>query len=129
MTETDIEEFKSKVNDLLASRGADSGVATLDAGGALPPDELLDSTSQVSDYTAANYTVILVDASSVNVIVYLPTAADNLTYYVKKIDTTQHSVFIKPDGDDKIDDADYIEIQVPYTCFTVHCDGSNWWII
>lgn len=126
---TDIDELKSRVNDIRASRGESSGIASLDAGGAIPPDELLDSDTTLVDITASSATVILVDASSINVKVTLPAASLTQTYFIKKIDESNNYVLIEPQSGEKIDNNDNIRIIVPYTCITIHSDGDDWWII
>jgi hypothetical protein len=129
MAETD--ELKSKLNDLIASQGAARGIAQIDAGGAVPPDTLLDNTTITSVATAGGATVILVDASANDVIVNFPEAAEstNYTYVIKKIDTSSNAVYLNPYGSDKIEDESVIEITVPDTSITIHCNGTGWVII
>jgi len=89
-------------------------------------------TTKTSNYTAGDEMVILVDATSGDKTITLPSAITKpgKVYYIKKIDTTSHKVTIQPaTADEKIDDEDNFEIVVPYTCITPICDGENWWII
>ena len=89
-------------------------------------------TTKTDNYTAGDEMVILVDATSGNKTITLPSASasPSKVYYIKKIDTTSHKVTIQPAAvDEKIDSEDNFEIVVPYTCITPICDGEDWWII
>lgn len=89
------------------------------------------TTEKEADVTLANQMVVLVDARAGDITVNLPAASGkvNKVYYIKKIDTTHHTVTIKPYSGDEIDTDSEYKITVPMTCIVVICDGSNWWII
>ena len=89
-------------------------------------------TTKTYNYTAGDEMVILCDASSNNIAITLPTASTNASkvYYIKKIDTSSHIVTIKGNvPSETVDNEEEYKIAVPYTCITVLCDGSDWWII
>ena len=74
---------------------------------------------------------ILVDATSGNITVTLPTAASALgtAYYIKKIDTSANKVIIDGDSSETIDDSTTIELIVPYECALIQSDGTEWWVL
>ena len=91
-----------------------------------------EEATKTGDYTAAGEMVLLVDATATDITITLPAASTNpfKVYYIKKIDTSGHKVTIGGNTvAEKIDDELTFEIVVPYTCITVICDESNWWII
>ena len=101
-------------------------------------DELLDTiygymevTTITEDLEAADEQVILCDASTQNVTVFLPEASESMKkfYYIKRIDGSQNSVFIDGYDDEEIDGNETIEITVQNTSLHVVCDGGEWWII
>lgn len=87
--------------------------------------------------TNANYTVvstdslILIDATSANVTVTLPTAANSTgaVYTVKKIDSSGNSVIVDGNGSETIDGAANATTSTQYASFTMQCDGTEWWTI
>jgi len=89
-------------------------------------------SEQADNYTAGNYTVILVDASDNNVTITLPPAASNpgRYYYIKKIDSSGNKVTVKGDATtETIDGEKEIDINLQYAYVAVLCDGTEWWII
>ena len=84
------------------------------------------------DYYARHQSIILCKPTSMYMYVKLPSApiSKGMTYYIKKAITNAIAVYITPyTVGEKIDNQDYLTIISPYTCITVYCDGSNWWII
>jgi len=89
-------------------------------------------TTKTDDYAADKEMVILVDASTGNKTITLPAAASSpgKVFYIKKTDTTGNRVTIRGNvSSETIDDGKTYEITVPYTCITVLCNGTEWWII
>ena len=89
-------------------------------------------TGKTTDFTASDETVILANATGGDIRITLPAASGktNKWYWIKKIDTTSHSVKVKGNvPDETIDNEVEFNITIPMTCLTIVCDGSNWWII
>lgn len=90
------------------------------------------TTTKTASFTLSTEMVVLVDATACSITLTLPAASANRhkVYYIKKIDTTRHSVIIKGNNTtEKVDGEEEFEIIIPYTCITPICDASNWWII
>lgn len=88
--------------------------------------------NQVSNYTAAGYTVILVDASSGGVVITLPAALtnDGRYYFIKKIDSSNNPVVIEGDvSAETIDGEASISLGLQYQYIMVRCDGTVWHIL
>lgn len=88
-------------------------------------------TTVTVDYTAADKTVILADATSGTVTITLP-AVSGLTgreYMIKKVDSTANKVTIDGNGAETIDGATTQDLNTQYTGFNVVTDGTEWWII
>ena len=84
------------------------------------------------DYYARNEAIILCKPTSMYMYVKLPSApiSKGMVYYIKKAITNALAVYITPNTvSESIDNQDYFTITAPYTCISVYCDGSNWWII
>jgi hypothetical protein len=85
----------------------------------------------------ANYTlvltdgVVLVDATSGDLTMTLPTAASaiNRVFYIKKIDSSSNSVTIDANGSETIDDSLTCIITMQYDCPKLVSDGTEWWVI
>ena len=97
-------------------------------------DELIGGLEIVSitgNYEAADYEVILCDASTKDITISLPLAVNSINkyYYIKRIDGSANSVFIDGYDDEEIDGNEIIEITVQNTSLHVVCDGGEWWII
>jgi hypothetical protein len=88
------------------------------------------STDTTLDADADGGTV-LVDATSGNLTVTLPLAADasDRRYTVKKIDVSANTVTIDGDGAETIDGSATQVLTTQYARITVQCDGSAWWIL
>lgn len=85
-----------------------------------------DYTPTDSDYT------ILVDASSNNVRIRLPPAADvpGQVLVLKRVDDNKtNKVIIDPDGSETIDGRLHIRLRVKFMSYTVQSDGFDWYII
>lgn len=86
------------------------------------------------DYTADDKRTILVDASSRNVTITLPTTTDNagLTYNVMKIDSSSNTVTVKGDDtDEKINGEICQVISQPYTSVSPEVNDleTMWFVI
>lgn len=90
------------------------------------------STQTGTSYTVASTdTVVFADATSNNVTVTLP-AASGLTgyrFYIKRIDSSAHTVTISRSGSDTIDGLTSFTLDVQYTAFGVVSNGSAWYIL
>ena len=85
-----------------------------------------DYTPVDSDFT------ILVDASSNNVKIKLPSAEEvpGLILNIKRIDDQKkNNVVIDPHGSERIDGDLTIRLNVKYMSYTIQSDGSDWYII
>ncbi len=100
-----------------------------------PPTEIdvnLKVITITSNYTALPLDdLILCNASSRNITVTLPTAVgrSGKRYYIKKIDTSTHTVTIDPNGNETMDSFSECIITSFNTCLTPASDGSNWFIL
>lgn len=89
-------------------------------------------TSKAEDYTAANETVILVDASGNAVTITLPAASTNAGkyYYIKKVDSSGRGVTVKGNTiTETIDGEVSVSMAIQYQHIMVLCDGTVWWIL
>jgi len=102
--------------------------------------EYKDVTAYLAGFTSASSTpytitdgdnVLLVDASSGNTTVNLPTAAsaENRIIRIKKTDSTKNLVTIDADGSETIDGELTVQITSQYTSVTIISDGTSWYII
>lgn len=102
-------------------------------GWELSPANLLPWRNVVDeDYTVdIEDSVVIVDASSVSVLITLPPAASaqGRVFWIKKVDSSSNTVTIDPVGSDTIDGASAIVTSVQYEAFTLFSDGVDWWII
>jgi len=95
--------------------------------------QLLQNKIQVqtinSDYTDTNTgnMLYLVNASSGQVTITVKNAQNRIVL-IKKIDNTSNSVVIQPESGN-IDGQASISITTQYTCYSIICDGTNWWIV
>ncbi len=96
------------------------------------------TTSELeNNYTAADVTVILVDATAGQVTITLPAAVSSSGryYYIKKLDGSANRVVVKPDvSAEKIDGEDELRLTLQYGFVQVVCSGveagdSYWHII
>lgn len=86
-----------------------------------------------SPYTVApvaGEVVYLVDATSGNVVINLPTAVGNTAkYQIKKVDSTANTVTVDANGTQTIDDGLTAVLRVQYTSLTLVSDNANLRII
>lgn len=75
--------------------------------------------------------VLLVDATTAAVLVYLPTATGRpgKFFHIKKKDTTANTVTITPSANETIDGSATAAISLPCASLFVVSDGSDWFII
>jgi hypothetical protein len=88
--------------------------------------------TQTSNYTITNTdTVVFADATSANVTITLPTASGMTGYrfYIKRVDSSAHTVTISRSGSDTIDGAASFTLDLQYTAIGVISNGSNWYIL
>lgn len=74
---------------------------------------------------------VLVDATAGAITMTLPAAADasGMVVSVKKIDGSVNAVTIDGNGAETIDGAATKVLAAQYNVSTVHCDGTQWWIV
>ncbi len=87
--------------------------------------------SKTATYTAANESVILVDASSGAVTINLPAASglSGREYTIKKTDSSTNTITINGNASETIDGETTRIIYSQYASLTVICDGSNWLVV
>jgi len=90
-----------------------------------------DTVVVTDNYAASTERVILVNALSKDITITLPeaTSSEHITYYIKKIDSSGHSVIIDGYDNDTIDENLTVSITIQYMCLKVMCDSVEWWII
>jgi hypothetical protein len=90
------------------------------------------NTQSGTSYTVSTSdTVVFADATSNNVAVTLPAAsgATGYRFYVKRIDSSGHTVTILRSGSDTIDGMTSFTLDQQYTAFAVVSNGSAWYIL
>lgn len=90
------------------------------------------TVARANDYTAAGYTVILVDTRSSPVTITLPSASASAGkfYYIKKVDISRGVVEVQGDAfTETIDGAVSVEMGLQYQYVMVLCDGTVWHIL
>jgi hypothetical protein len=87
--------------------------------------------TKAATYTATGSDeVILVNATSANVTITLPTAVGNTNLYcIKKIDNSIHTVTVATTLSQTIDGGASAAINVQYASVSVVSNGSNWFVI
>lgn len=77
------------------------------------------------------YSTVLVDATGGAVTINLPAAASNsgVKFTVKKIDSSGNAVTIDGNASETIDGATTKTRSSQWDFYTIHCDGSAWYII
>jgi hypothetical protein len=96
----------------------------------LPDNVISVTTTPYNAGTDLGYVVLLVDCTSGNRTINLPTAANNTDCFViKKIDSTANTVIIDPSGTETVDGSTTASIGVQYVSLTLVSDGTNWHII
>jgi hypothetical protein len=100
---------------------------------ALTPGGYLSTISvQTSNYSPAATPgeTVLVNATSGNITITLPTAASNGNFYaVKKVDSSSNTVTINTTSSQTIDGGTSAVLKIQYASITVVSDGSNWNIV
>ena len=101
------------------------------AGGLITVFQLSVETITTTTHSAANFPIILCDATSNAITVNLPQASTsaNLVYNIKKIDSTGNTVTIDGNASETIDGATTSVLATQYDSATIVCDGSNWFIL
>ncbi len=136
-------KIKDKVKTTLSQARGNTGVHSIEENElrdfTYTKEEIDDLTGSVleifvvtNDYIPGDDDqVILVDASSRDITITLPSAVEfnNRTFYIKKIDSSLNNVIIDGEDDETIDENDTITTNVQYLCLQVASDGANWWII
>lgn len=87
------------------------------------------STTPISAVVATGY---LVNATSGNIQINLPTAASagvGAVIFVKKTDSTANTVTVKPAGVEKIDDGTSFLLSLQNEFVKIESDGTQWWVI
>ncbi|MEJ0073271.1 MAG: hypothetical protein WDN27_04305 [Candidatus Saccharibacteria bacterium] len=108
-----------KVASGLPSWGTDNGTFTT-------------NTQSGTTYTVGTTdTVVFADATSNNISVTLPAASGTAGYrfYIKRIDSSGHTVTILRSGSDTIDGMTSFTLDLQYTAFGVVSNGSAWYIL
>lgn len=88
--------------------------------------------TQTSNYTITSTdTVVFADATSSNVTITLPAASgmSGYRFYIKRIDSSAHTVTVSRSGSDTIDGGASFTLDLQYTAIGVISNGSNWFIL
>lgn len=93
--------------------------------------EILKTVSKTSNFTITNETMVLVDATSGDVTITLPTASSlvDTPVHIKKTDSSSNSVIIDGNGSETIDGNTTLAIYLQYTNIMLVSDGTEWWIL
>jgi len=90
----------------------------------------------INNYIAADVAVILVDATAGEVTITLPAASSHAGryYHIKKVDSSNHNVVIRPAEGEYIDGEELLTIRLQYQFAQILCSGvavgnSYWHII
>jgi hypothetical protein len=120
----DLTQWQNSVNGVMASVGA------LGQGKFSGMSLNIRTVTTAPTIVASDYT-ILCDATTAGFTVALPAAASSVgrVLVVKKIDSSSNVVLIDASGAETIDGAATISVAVQYNEFTMHCDGSAWYLI
>lgn len=88
------------------------------------------TVSTSTTLTNSQYTIIA-DATAGALIETLPVAATSVgkILIVKKKDVSANTVTVKGNGAELIDGANTVVLSAQYASVTVHCDGTQWWVI
>lgn len=118
----------------LAALTAGSGITITNSAGGISIAAASTPTTAFTTITTSttlspSVNAVLVDATSGNITVTLPTAVGaNIPYIVKRKDATSHTVTIATTSSQTIDGATTVQIQFQYTSVTMVSDSSNWWV-
>jgi hypothetical protein len=128
-------ESNNSTHMLFVDGGTDTvGVGTSSPGSALHVNASFATaiTGKTSDYTltGGDHT-ILVDCSSGNVTLTLPTAVGcaGRMYVIKRIDATNNAANINAAGSEEIDGSTIPASVTPLSSIMLQSDNSNWWKI
>jgi Repeat of unknown function (DUF5907) len=121
----------------LTASPANGNVLTSDASGnAVWQAPASSNTHSVKTISSGPYSItttdeiILVNASSGNITLTLPTAVANTEAYdVKKIDSSTNTVTVNTTSSQTIDGGATAVLQVQYASITLVSDGSNWFVV
>jgi len=88
-------------------------------------------TVTVDENVALTDGTILVDATSGDVTLTLPTAlsAESMIYHFKKIDASSNQMIIDGNGSETIDGALNKQTNLQYATYTIQSNGSSWYIL
>lgn len=86
---------------------------------------------KTANYTAADDSVILCDATSAGFTITLPSAASSTSrkYEIKKTDSTSNVVTVDANASETIDGSLTKLLESQYQSISIVSDGSNWFII
>lgn len=114
-----------------ADQDHESRITALEAGGAVGAIYGKARSISATGSVAADDYALFVDASGGAVTVNLPAVASNSgrVLNVKKVDSSGNAVTLDGNASETIDGATTLAISTQYQSYTVHCDGSAWWII
>jgi hypothetical protein len=88
--------------------------------------------TKTSNYTITNNDgTIIADASSGNITITLPPAADSsqFIFRIKKKDITANTVTVDANASETIDSSSNYVLATVNEAITVQSDGTGWWII
>lgn len=109
------------------SREQDGRLNALESGAVYGAVRTITATSSVAvgDYA------IFADATSGAITVNLPAvaASSGRQLEVKKVDASGNAVTLDGNSSETIDGATTLAIATQYQSYTVHCDGTAWWVI
>lgn len=98
-------------------------------------ERLVDLATQrvTTDYTvAATDGVILADATSAPLTVFLPPAEERLGLpgiRIKRLNAGANAVTVRPNGASLVDGAATLTISTANTVYELHSDGTDYWIV
>jgi len=86
------------------------------------------TTSNATELLSTSDTVLLCDASSVSINVYLTSPSDGKVFTIKKIDQSANSVTVNTSSG-SIDNSGSVTLTNPFQSVTLVSDGSNFYLI
>lgn len=108
--------------------GLTNPTATITSAGSFGANITTLFTSTTLDNT---YYTVLVDASSGNRTITLPSASASarMIYVIKKVDVSANTVTIDANSSETIDGATTQVLSTQYASYTIQCDGTSWYIL
>lgn len=88
-----------------------------------------DVVSVSSDYNAKNGEIILADASAGNITITLPSPFEGYDIVIKKVDSTENSVYVVSAGGEYIDDVTQLDIAMQDEAYRLIGNGTKWIIV